>query len=312
MTPAATDTSRSVSTQIPLSSTPTIEPLASQNAIPTSSPTLDQNVVNTPVPSPTSEATVIPSVVVSQTTALLIDHTTIGSFDQIPENFIKDAASLKLMFRGSSIAYNINFGLDCLSNNFQDRRPYACSEFYDPKYDRSNWIFLLRGNPGWIDKVKDFTEQTNSLSDQYEVFTFLVDYADGGDQMTYPKISDAENFQKYYVEPRSALEAQHPEKIFIWTTMSLARLGSDNEEKFNQMLREYAASHNKILFDLADIESHSPDGIKTLDNNGHEIIYDGYTDEKQAGHLNRAGTEVVAKAIWVLMSRIAGWDGMTK
>ena len=91
--------------------------------------------------------------------------------------------------------------------------------------------------------------------------------------------------------------------------MSMARTGFDNETAFNQMLRDYAIEHNKVLFDLADIESHSPDGTAEFDAQNREILYSGYTDEAQAGHLNATGRERVARSLWWFMARLAGWDG---
>ena len=168
----------------------------------------------------------------------------------------------------------------------------------------------MRGNPGWIDKVNDFVDLVNQNADQYDVFMFLVDYADGIDNASYPKISDPDNFQTLFVDKIEALQAEHPDKLIIWTTMSMARTGFDNETSFNQMLRAYAAEHNKILFDLADIESHSPDGQPQTDGQGREILYSGYTNEAQSGHLNEVGQERVARSLWWFMARLAGWEGV--
>lgn len=241
--------------------------------------------------------------------ALTADHSAPGQFDQIPDEYIQKAAELRLMFRGSSIAHNIDMGLDCLEGNFSDRRPNYCSDFFSLKYDRSNWEFLIRGNPGWIQKVDDFVQLVDQNADSYDVFIFLVDYADGIDESTYPKISDSENFQTRFVDKLEALQARHPDKIIVWTTMSMARTGFENGTAFNQMLRAYAAEHNKTLFDLADIESHSPQGEAELDAQNREVLFSGYTDESRAGHLNEIGRERVSRSLWWFMARLAGWEG---
>ncbi len=240
---------------------------------------------------------------------IVIDHTSLVLFDQIPDEKIAEAAKIRLLFRHASVGENINFGLSCLWGNYAGRRPGVCSDFYNLKYDRSNWVFQFRGNPGWIEKVDDFVVQTDLQAEQFDALTFTLGYLDGLDGMTYPTISDEENFQKHFVEPLEALEARHPDKIFIYWTMSLARQGHANTTKFNEMLRGYAREHGKILIDIADIESHDPDGSLVTDANGNPIISDFYTDEVNAGHLNTLGREVMAKAFWVLMARVAGWDG---
>ena len=80
-------------------------------------------------------------------------------------------------------------------------------------------------------------------------------------------------------------------------------------QQFNRQMRAYAVAHNKVFMDLADIESHRPDGTACTDNegNGIEAICQDYTNERNAGHLNALGSQRAAKAIWVLMARLAGW-----
>ena len=85
-----------------------------------------------------------------------------------------------------------------------------------------------------------------------------------------------------------------------------------------------------ILFDVADIEAHTDQGAPCFDNrdgveycnragncenypdDGLETpaICQDYTTEIDGGHLGSvsAGKIAVAKAFWVLMARIAGWD----
>ncbi len=243
--------------------------------------------------------------------AIVIDHTSLALFDHMPVEVVAAAAELRAMHRAASIGENMTRGLDCLWGHFPDRssRPNFCNEFFDPQYDRSNWSFQMRGNPGWILKVQDFVDQTNAQADEVDVLSFAFDYADGQDGGTYRLISEPENFQADFVAKVEALEAAHPDKIFVWWTMSLARLGFQNEQRFNELVRAYARENDKILFDIADIETHSPEGVKTLDENGLEVLYPGYTDEERSGHLNRDGRERLARAYWVLMARLTGWSG---
>lgn len=269
-------------------------------------PTETQTPTQVPTPTSTEE---VPTAQQGQD-VIVADQRVIDQFSEIPDEFVTEAASLRLLFRGSSIAHNINMGLDCLQGNFGGRRPNYCSDFTNGIYDRSNWDFPVRGNPGWIQKVDDFIELVNQNADQYDVFIFLVDYADGIDNSTYPQISDPENFQTRFVERLEELEQQHPDKIIVWTTMSMARTGFDNATKFNELLREYAADNGKILFDLAAIESHSPDGEAQFDEQNHEILFSGYTNESRSGHLNEVGTERVSRALWWFMARLAGWPGI--
>jgi hypothetical protein len=93
-------------------------------------------------------------------------------------------------------------------------------------------------------------------------------------------------------------------------------------------MRDYARVHDLVLFDVADILSHDPagnpcydnrDGVAYLDEDHPDdnldipAICPQYTTETEGGHLGSisAGGIRVAKAFWVLMARIAGWDGGT-
>ncbi len=241
--------------------------------------------------------------------AIIIDQAAVAAFDQLPDEWIAAAAQIRYLHRASSIGFIINQMLDCLQGDTGARRPNYCGEVVDTKYDRSNWDFQERPNPGWIAKVEDFIDQTNLQHDSFDAFGFLVDYVDGQDGIGYPVISDPDNFRTRYVEPLEALEAAYPDKTFVWWTMSLARTGFENEQEFNEILRAYARSHGKILFDIAAIESHSPEGVKTVDANGREVMYPRYTDEDVAGHPNTEGSQRLAKAVWVLMATLAGWPG---
>jgi lysophospholipase L1-like esterase len=85
------------------------------------------------------------------------------------------------------------------------------------------------------------------------------------------------------------------------------KVGTAESENFNQQLRAYAQANGKILFDIADIGSHRPDGTPCFDifDNGFEALCGDYTQD--GGHLNGLGSQRMAKAVWVLMARLAGW-----
>ena len=73
------------------------------------------------------------------------------------------------------------------------------------------------------------------------------------------------------------------------------------------MLRQYAKDNGKILVDMADIETHDPQGNPCFDTNQIPVICSDYTEEKVSGHLNEVGRERMAKAFWYMMARLTGW-----
>ena len=160
-----------------------------------------------------------------------------------------------------------------------------------------------------------FIDRVDHLSqcEDYDAVGFKFGYVDGFDgseidneffsvpNSTFPTIQDLEE-----------LEARHPDKILIYWTMGLAKgIGTADSESFNQQMRSFAIANDKVLMDIADIESHRPDGSACFDiyGRGIEAMCDEYTDEVVAGHLNALGRQRMAEAMWILMARLAGWDG---
>jgi hypothetical protein len=320
--PLAGQTNSSLSSQQTETSTvtPTLEATRTSQQVTTAPANTSTTLPATATPASSATASLPTAVTPSATAAfsqtpgqpsgqgLLVDRHSLALFEGLPDSAIASAAQIRLLFRHASIGTNIDQGLNCLANNFADRRPNACGAYFDPKYDRSQWVFQFRGNPGWINKVDDFVTHTNANSNDYDAFTFTLGYVDGLDGSTYPEISNPENFQTLYIDKLEALEAAHPDKTFIWWTMSLARLDNANTQRFNDMLREYARANNKILLDIADIESHDPQGVPERSARGYEIIDENYTNESRAGHLNETGRDRLSRAFWVLMAQVSGWQ----
>ena len=357
-----------------MSVTPTAQPVASltptpvaNGALPTASaePTVAvTSSATSPPPSPTDDdpqATSTPTVSPSPPPAvasppdgtIIVDHTSVADFEQIPDEYIQAAAGLNMLFIDRSVGNNIDRGLTCLSYPTDEEAPHGCTrhehslpEFsVDPSelnwsrpggYNRENWDYRdWEGNCDlWYDKVSCFIEMVGSVVDQYDVVSFQFSYLAVGEGST---IADQpggyfwDNPDLADVYDQEAFEDEHPDTTFIYWTTSLARsIGTPASETFNEQMRQYAIDNGKVLFDVADILSHDPDGNPCYDNrdgvpyeapgqsenypdDGVQIpaICQHYTTEANGGHLGRVSTgrNRVAQAFWVLMARIAGWDG---
>ena len=212
------------------------------------------------------------------------------------------------------------------------------------RYNRSNWTFEYRTGT-WEELVENFVIQlVPSYVNSKDVLTYQFSYLniDAGssiDDASEGFFVDLPHFgyypnnrERWDISDIEALESQYPNKKFIYWTTSLARgVGSIDGTNFNNQMREYAQSHNKILFDVADILSHDSRGNLCHDNrdsvqycsaNGCEnhandglslpAICQDYTTEIDGGHLGSVsgGKIRLAKAFWVLMARTAGWNGV--
>ena len=262
-----------------------------------------------------------------------VDRWSLSLFNQIPPEYIEKASQIRWLNRVASVGANVSFGLDCLQNYFPDRddpnrRPHACDRdlpssevVYSSQYDRSNWVFEFHSpppnpNPGWNNKVAYFIDRVDGLSpdEYYDVVSFDIAYAEDPSINHHFFTNDNPNDAFPSVIDLASLRQRHPERTFIWWTLALARMSEPYTMEFNQRMREYAAENNLILIDIADIESHTPDGTPCTgidrEENPTDIpaICPDYTNERFAGHLNSLGHSRMAKAVWVLMAQLAGWE----
>ncbi len=81
----------------------------------------------------------------------------------------------------------------------------------------------------------------------------------------------------------------------------------------NERIREYVrADDSRILFDYADILSYDDDGtVTTVSWNGHSYPVCTAKNEYPVldAHISATGELRLAKAMWWMLARMAGWDG---
>lgn len=285
---------------------------------------------------------------------IIVDHNSIDLFDQIPPEYYDAAKNLRMVFIDRSVGGNIDDGLDCLSTDMSNA-PNRCKrwsssrwpEFTSPaqnwsgSYDRSNWDYFFWPSVGdtdtsdnidcsvsvgsWGGKADCFLDWANRNVSNYDVLSYQLSYlsVDNNSTIATPGLG----YFDTKVGDLNAFEELNPDKVVVYWTTSLSRsLGNSVAEDFNNQMRAYAISNNKVLIDAADILSHDPygnpcydnrDGV-THDRNGNVIPDDGvdypaicqyYTSEYDGGHLGSfsAGSIRMAKAVWVTMAQIAGW-----
>lgn len=132
-------------------------------------------------------------------------------------------------------------------------------------------------------------------------------------------------------EIEAVLGRADPPRVFVYWTTSLARgIGTQESDEFNAAMRRWCRERGRILFDFADIQSHDMHGRPCYDNrdgipyttpNGskgedhpddgkrYPAICQENTTEADGGHLATAqGLVSIAKAFWITMARVAGWQ----
>lgn len=220
--------------------------------------------------------------------AVIIDHNSPALFESIPTTVVSQAAAKRVTIRRASVGGNIYDGLYDLYRQ-------------NSLYNFSNFAFQDRGNPGWQAKIDDFATAVAAQQSQKDYFGMKFCFIDWTTD-----VNQWPNYRNRMIQ----LESQYPGKKFIWWTMPLNTTASPTEIQwqnyFNNQVRTYVKANGKILFDIADIESYSQAMVHNVDSRGYEALLSDYTTD--GGHLNTTGRLLVAKAFWVLMAKMEGWQ----
>jgi hypothetical protein len=213
-------------------------------------------------------------------------------------------------------------------------------------HNRANWQFF--GWPGtgilpelpcggvtglWPTQVECFIRYVDQNPTRFRVYSYMDSYLEvnTGSDIANPSTGFfARQANRFDIGDFEAMEARHPTRIFLHHTSSLGRaIGTQESTDFNNQMRDYVRANNKYLLDIADIESHDPWGQPCYDNKdgvpyqtdsasennpddgmNYPAVCQHYTRDSNGGHLGNpdVGKIRVAKAFWVLMARIAGWN----
>ncbi len=280
--------------------------------------------------------------------AQVADHTVVDAFPTPPNYLPKDQvdsakAKRALFMHQSTGGYIFGEGLGCLAGrmgndpddptecaSYRNYSPYAFNYFKVPtvpdnEYVADNWLWPIwynaYGGPqaDSMAKTDQFVTTVQAMGNNFDVIGMKYCYVDGWNQdenvsWTSP---DPTRPTGYYINKMLDLEAQYPNKTFIWATSALwynpgtacnSIFNSCAEiASFNQQVRTYALAHNKPMFDIADIESHDSNGNScyVMDSSGfpHEGLCSQYYGDG-GGHPNKLGNLRLAKGFWWLMANL--------
>ncbi len=189
----------------------------------------------------------------AQAQSIIIDHTC-TDINQIPSSWIEAAKSnLRISYGHTSHGSQLITGIDAISDyrgapfTFSYASGYSAGIFvndYTPEGDL--------GNPDrttWAQRTRDFLNRSGG-NDRNVVMWSWCGQVDG----TEAEINT-------YLNLMNELEEDFPDVTFVYMTGHLNGSGeSGNVNQRNEQIRSYARSHDKVLFDFADIESYDPDG----------------------------------------------------
>jgi hypothetical protein len=166
-------------------------------------------------------------------------------------------------------------------------------------HDGLGWTMINKYN---ADKAEDFDRWVRQVGVGQVVDVAMYKYCFSATP-SWSGIPVDELWDEYRTT-MEALERDYPDVVFVWWTLPLVSVsygGQDNDQKaiFNGWVRDYVNQYEKVLFDIADIES---DGGRCT-TGGYEALCDEWTDDGK--HLNDTGCVRTANALWHLWAEIS-------
>ncbi|RLC64929.1 MAG: hypothetical protein DRI80_00120 [Chloroflexota bacterium] len=238
---------------------------------------------------------------VTQTNTIIIDHNAVDA-SVIPQAWLDEARVLVTFFNHKSIGNNILDGIADLQA--QDPGRYSISVQFSNGTSPGINHYQAGSNGAPLTKISGFADNVQDGHD-LAFMKFCT-----GDCECIQGDTPIDQVWAAYREMMIAEQAEHPNTVLAWWTWPIIASNNSraycNEElaEFNDAVRAYVDANGGVLFDIADIESHDPDGNPVY-YNGWEAAYPDYTTD--GAHLSEMGRQRVASAMWWLLARVAGW-----
>ena len=245
----------------------------------------------------------------TETAVILINHQSVD-IDQIPLTWLNSAREQDIFFTHKSVGSNILDGMLDLQSVDAARYSINIVSTSASWFDTNSGI--IHQQPGTnTDPLSKIAGFDALIRGSYHVADMAMMKLCPGDPIPFGT-TPAATIWANYRDTMTALEVAYPDVTFVWWTFPLSTAADDrgNDEKgiFNALMRDYCDTHGCVLFDIADIQSHDPDGNPVTSSAGHEAMWNGYSYD--GAHLNETGRQRIAGAFWWLFARIAGWEGV--
>lgn len=265
---------------------------------------------------------------------IIADHTVVDLYDDIPQQWIDSVKTYWLSYAGESHSEGIRAGLLLLETAdptfavsvIEDGTPesYTASNLRSSRAtwgdlnNSSGWIYGY-GEEDWytsstaITRTKSSIAYCNITGPSLDIFGFGWCWDPGETDMT-----DYLDATQQYIDYCST---NGYNTIVIFTTGPVDSDCATGETGYLKYLayediRDYVnADSTRILFDYADILCYNDDGSgpNTASYNGNTfpiITSDNLTPTIESYHISEVGALRLAKAMWWMLARIAGWDGV--
>ena len=237
---------------------------------------------------------------------IVVGYTNVAAVAGYPQATMNRIGQFRWYFAHASVGVNMMEGIADLHAANAAFYPFTSTSDtndYPPAATANGLIYENdRGNPGWQAKFDAFT---NSIG---------CGWRDPKVNLVLDKLCfiDPDADVNYYIDSMTNLEARFPETLFVYATMPIttdADGDNDLRNTYNNALRGWVASHNRVLFDVADIEAHNTNGaLSTFVYAGrtNQQMYAGNTSD--GGHLSVLGRQQVAKGFYAVCCALLNSD----
>jgi hypothetical protein len=267
--------------------------------------------------------------VINLNAQIIANHTVVDLYDDIPQQWIDSVKKMWLVIPGESHSAGYRTGLLRLEEIDAKFAVSVIDAGTPEAYTTSNLRFSrttwgdVDNSTGWIYDYgeEDWWTTTTAINRTKAGITYcnthsLVLAAMGFGHCSDPSIEIADYISatQQYIDYCSA--NGYTTKVFF-TTGTIDDWEPEVYGYYKSLrnvdIRDYvAADETLILFDYADILCYNDNGTTnttTYDGNVFPIITDTNLGDASIGHIGSAGAIRLAKAMWWMLARIAGWDG---
>jgi len=244
-------------------------------------------------------------------TAAIVDHTYIDEVAGYSQSLLNGIGTQRWLFTHASVGGNMISGINVLHSENATRYQWiSASVGYNsgalraadpPTPTVAGRIYECnRGNPGWQDKFTIFSNSVATAGWHYSAVDAVMD------KLCY---IDPDANPTNYVALMTALETAYPATKFVYSAIPLTTdSDADNARRnaYNRYVRQYCLAHDKLMFDLADMEAHDTNGV------AQTFVYGGLTNQKlwasytdDGGHLNALGQRRIALGWYAVGAQFA-------
>lgn len=264
---------------------------------------------------------------------IIADHTVVDKYDDIPQYYIDQVKKMWLSYAGESHTNAIRTGMVLLENmnpaysvsqiSSGTPEPYTTVNL---RVNEATWGSFRNGPTGWVHFYgeQDWYTSSGAIAQTKASLDYCASngpaLAAFGFGWCYdPDYISAESVAAYLQATQEyadyCLFKGYPTKVFFSTGPVddySGLFGYYNHLRWTQIRDYVTLDKSRILFDYADILCWSNSGVQSTQTyktyTYPAIVPENYLPVTQ-GHISDIGSIRLAKAMWWMLARLAGWNG---